>query len=141
MPRAVQTEAHRKDMVRTVQKLVLDNLRAALQQQKSEFKQRLSRIGMNHRRPLEPDSKERATQIENQEVVDALGNEAREELGLISAALERISSGKFGVCTECGERVSEPRLVAFPQAEKCIDCASLDEEMARRSAYSSRKAG
>lgn len=115
-----------------MQKTLLDNLRGALQHQKIELKQRLSRIAMNHRRPLERDSKERATQIENQEVVDALGNEAREELGQISAALERITSGTFGLCTGCRDSISEQRLLAFPQAEKCIDCASLDEEMARR---------
>lgn len=115
-----------------MQKLPLDDLRAALQHQRNELEQRLLRIGRSHRRPLESDSKERATQIENQEVVDALGNEAREELGQISAALSRIDSGTFGLCEDCGDSISEQRLLAFPQAEKCIDCASLDEEVARR---------
>lgn len=115
-----------------MQKLPLDDLRVALQRQRNELEQRLSRIGRSHRRPLESDSKERATQIENQEVVDALGNEAREELGQISAALSRIDSGTFGFCEDCGDSISERRLLAFPQAEKCIDCASLDEEVARR---------
>ncbi len=120
-----------------MQKLLLDNLRADLQQQKRELQQRLLRISKNHRRPLESDSKERATQLENQEVVDALGNEAREELGLISAALARISAGEFGLCTDCGDSISEQRLLAFPQAEKCIDCASLDEERERRAGQES----
>ena len=115
-----------------MQKLLLDNLRADLQQQERELKQRLLRIGKNQRRPLESDSKERAIQLENQEVVDALGNEAQEELGLISAALARIAAGEFGLCTDCGNTISEQRLLAFPQAEKCIDCASLDEEKQRR---------
>jgi RNA polymerase-binding protein DksA len=110
---------------------LLDKLRAALKQQKSELEQRLVRINENHRRPLEPDSKERATQLENREVVDALGNEAREELEQIAAALQRLDSGEFGFCSGCGDEISEQRLNAFPQADRCVECASLDEERAR----------
>ncbi len=112
-------------------KLSWENLRIELQQQKAEFQQRLERIKANHRRPLETDSKERATQLENSEVVDALGNEAREELKHVTAALLRIDKGEFGICTDCGDEIGDQRLLAFPQAEKCIDCASLDEERER----------
>ena len=108
-----------------------DGLRDDLKQQKSELQQRLARINENHRRPLETDSKERAMQLENSEVVDALGNEAREELEQIAAALMRIENGEFGFCTSCRDAINEQRLQAFPQADKCIECASLDEERER----------
>jgi RNA polymerase-binding transcription factor len=108
-----------------------DSVRADLKLQKLEFEQRLARINENHRRPLETDSKERALQLENREVIDALGNEAREELERIAAALLRIENGEFGICISCGDQISEQRLAAFPQANKCIDCASLDEERER----------
>lgn len=114
-----------------MQNLSLDRLRDELKQQKSELEQRLQRINENVRRPLETDSKERALQLENREVVDALGNEAREELGQIASALRRIDNGEFGYCSDCGEAISEPRLQAFPQAARCIECASLDEERER----------
>ena len=52
----------------------LDDARSDLRRKKDELEQRLERINRNHRRPLEPDSKERAMQLENHEVVDALGN-------------------------------------------------------------------
>ena len=40
-----------------------------------------------------------------QEVVDALGNEARLELAKIMKALRRMDSGEFGTCAECaGDR-------------------------------------
>lgn len=115
----------------TMQDSSLDSLRDELKQQKEELKQRLSRIHENHRRPLETDSKERAMQLENSEVVDALGNEAREELEQISAALQRIEKGEYGFCISCGDAISEQRLKAFPRADKCIECASLDEERER----------
>ena len=112
-------------------KMSWESLRIELQQQKAELLQRLERIKENHRRPLETDSKERATQLENSEVVDALGNEAREELQHVTAALLRIEKGEFGICTDCHDEIGEQRLLAFPQAEKCIECASLDEERER----------
>jgi len=108
-----------------------NNLQADLKLQKQELERRLARIHESHRRPLETDSKERATQLENREVIDALGNEAREELVLIAAALLRIENGEFGICIACRDAISEQRLEAFPQANKCIDCASLDEERER----------
>ncbi len=109
----------------------LDKVADRLRQLKSELTERLVRINENHRRPLEVDSKERATQLENSEVVDALGNEAREELDQIAAAFCRIDAGEFGVCPDCGDTIGENRLLAFPQAEKCIECASRDEEIKR----------
>lgn len=117
-----------------MQKTSLDGLQAELLQQKQVLEQRLARINENHRRPLDVDSKERAMQLENSEVVDALGNEAREELEQIAVALVRIQSGEYGSCVSCGDEIGEQRLVAFPQADKCIDCASLSEEQDRLTA-------
>ncbi len=114
-----------------MQKTSLDGLQANLLQQKQELEQRLARINENHRRPLEQDSKERAMQLENSEVVDALGNEAREELEHIASALMRIEKAEYGSCVMCGDVISEQRLIAFPQADKCIECASLAEERER----------
>ena len=52
----------------------MDELRAELQRKKSELTARLERISLNLRRGYEADSKERAKQLEDNEVVDALGN-------------------------------------------------------------------
>ena len=48
---------------------------------------RLERITANLQRGFNADSKEMAKELEDSEVVDALGNEAREEIAKISAAL------------------------------------------------------
>ena len=106
-------------------------LRQELEAKKAELEARLERITGNLRRGYEADSKERAKQMEDNEVVDALGNEAREEVAKISAALRRMDAGDFGVCVECGSDISPGRIEAYPYAEECIDCARLDE---RRSA-------
>jgi DnaK suppressor protein len=43
-------------------------------------------------------------------------------LRLIDAALNRIDSGDYGICIECGEQISAKRLCALPWASRCIRC-------------------
>ncbi len=102
--------------------------RSALLDKKAELDVRLERITANVRRGFEADSRERAQQYEDREVVDALGNEAREELAKISSALQRMDTGEYGSCSECGSPIDEKRLDAYPYALECIDCAKSGEE-------------
>ncbi len=101
--------------------------RLQLQNKKAELTTRLERITANLRRGYDADSKERAKELEDSEVVDALGNEAREEIVKVSAALKRMDEGEYGVCNECGADIDRGRLGAHPYARKCIDCARFDE--------------
>ena len=107
-------------------------LRAELTQKKRELSERLDRISKNLRRGYEADSKERAKQLEDNEVVDALGNEARAEIAKITAALQRIDNGDFGICTECGQPIEEGRIKAYPYGDECIECAEFDERRRAR---------
>jgi RNA polymerase-binding protein DksA len=109
-----------------------NDLRHILEQNKGELTKRLERITANLRRGYDADSKERAKELEDSEVVDALGNEAREELAKISAALRRMDAGDFGVCTECGATIDRGRLDAYPYADECIDCARFEEHRKAR---------
>ena len=107
----------------------LDEIRAGLETQKRLLEARLQRIKANLRRGFNADSAEMAKELEDRDVVDALGNEATEELLKISAALERITSGEFGRCLDCGDNIPEERLIAAPLAERCIDCANEAERI------------
>lgn len=109
-----------------------DVLRQKLELKKDELIARLERITANLRRGYETDSKERAKQLEDSEVVDALGNDAREEIAKISSALRRIESGEYGICGECGTEIAQGRLDAHPYADGCIDCATLEEHRRAR---------
>ena len=102
-------------------------IREQLEAKKAELAARLDRVKANVRRGYDPDSKERAKELEDSEVVDALGNEARMEIAKISEALSRIDSGEYGICDECGAKIEEGRLTAHPYARKCIDCARYAE--------------
>lgn len=107
-------------------------LKERLEQRRDELNSRLERITANVRRSLDSDSEERAKQLEDSEVVDALGNEARDELKRIAIALDRMKSGEFGLCTGCGEQIALQRIQAYPYATACIDCAELDEQLRAR---------
>lgn len=102
-------------------------LRERLESKKNELESRLARITENVRRGYHPDSKERAKELEDSEVVDALGNEARAEIRKISSALKRMDDGDYGLCTSCGAEIAGKRLEAYPYAALCIECATLDE--------------
>ena len=107
-------------------------IRQVLEQKKQELTARLDRIHANVRRGYHADSKERAKELEDNEVVDALGNEARQELRKISAALQRLDAGDYGICIECGLPIKEGRLKVYPYADECIECAEYDEYRDRR---------
>ena len=101
-----------------------DTLRDQLQQHKAELTERVNKIKADIGRGLDADSKEQAAQLENQEVLDALANEATEELARINAAMQRMDEGTYGICTDCGVEIDIRRLNAQPFAAKCIACAS-----------------
>ena len=109
-----------------------DGLRAELQAKKQELSARLERITANLQRGFDSDSKEMAKELEDSEVVDALGNEAREEIAKISAALVRLDNGRYGTCSECSEPIKIDRMKAYPYADECIECATFDEHRRAR---------
>lgn len=108
------------------------DLRQYLLGKKAELAARIERITDNLRRGLASDSEEQAKELEDSEVVDALGNEARDELGKITAVLKRMDAGVYGTCTACDGPVGEGRLRVYPYALECIDCAELDEDIRAR---------
>jgi DnaK suppressor protein len=45
----------------------------------------------------------------------------------ITAALDRIRKGEFGICTNCGDPISLKRLQAHPMSSMCIECKKRAE--------------
>jgi DnaK suppressor protein len=46
----------------------------------------------------------------------------------INSALQRLASGDYGYCEECGVEIGIERLEARPTADLCIDCKQLEEK-------------
>lgn len=107
-------------------------IRELLLSKHQELTQRLENIKSNLTRGRSADSQEQAQELENAEVVDALGNEARNELHQIAKALDQIKNGSYGECVDCGKGIAPARLQAHPYAERCIECATRAEERGRR---------
>ena len=61
--------------------------------------------------------------------MDRLNREAT-LLRQVSDALERMTTGEYGICPECGQPISARRLAALPWAALCIQCQeAADREM------------
>jgi DnaK suppressor protein len=104
-----------------------EELRAELEQRLARLEQRMFRIRVDRRQeagPLDPDSAEQAIQLENEQVLDALDDSGRRELEETRWALERIASGVYGVCEECGAEIPVARLRSLPTTTLCVGCAA-----------------
>ena len=108
--------------------LDLNKITEQLESRKKEVLIRLERIKKNVTSRLEADSEEQVVVRENQEVLDDLGNMARAELNQINSALNRIESGDYGICVDCGIDIPEPRLIANPFALRCVTCEERHEQ-------------
>ncbi|MEQ1621838.1 MAG: TraR/DksA family transcriptional regulator [Methylococcales bacterium] len=104
-----------------------DQVRDQLIDMLEELDVRLSKITNEVKHPEEPvsqDFEEQASQVENDQVLDFLGNAARVEIEQIRHAIARIDNGEYGDCEVCGEAINPERLKAVPFTKMCIKCAS-----------------
>lgn len=102
-------------------------IRSALEARLTTLERRMGRIKSDRQReqgPLDADSEEQATELENAPVLDALDSAGRAQLEEIRAALSRLDDGRFGMCAKCGDAISIERLRAVPTAIVCRHCAS-----------------
>ncbi len=53
-----------------------------------------------------------------------------ERINRLSAALQRLDEGHYGMCERCGQPIQPARLQALPEAELCRDCQEKVERMA-----------
>jgi len=60
--------------------------------------------------------------IENELVERHLG-----DLAALEAARQRIQSGTYGTCSDCGEAIGAERLKANPVALRCAECQTARE--------------
>lgn len=103
-----------------------DNARTRLETQLVELEDRLSRIERDLAEPADPDSSERAVQMEDDQALEGQAAVISNDIASVRRALERIAEGTYGECARCGQEISAGRLEARPEAALCIDCASED---------------
>ena len=102
-----------------------------LQNLRGELTRRITAIeaDIHHKtEPVEKDFAEQVTQRENDEVLSAIDEEAKQTVHLIDAALARLKNGTYGICAICGEEIPEKRLAALPYVSTCIACAEKNNQ-------------
>lgn len=101
-----------------------DAIRRRLEERLAVLRRRTGEVERDLRMQRNPDSEERAIEMENDDVLEALEDGGRAEIARIQAALARMDDGSYGTCSECGESIAPGRLEALPFASTCIECAT-----------------
>lgn len=73
-----------------------------------------------------------ALDAEYHELSSQLAEVESSELVQIDVALERIATGDYGVCDDCGRNIPLIRLRAVPYATLCIQCQRGEEAVSGR---------
>ena len=71
---------------------------------------------------------DRANNAYSRELLFSLSDSERHTLLRVEEALQRVESGTYGVCINCGNEIRPGRLRAVPWARYCIDCQELAEK-------------
>ena len=69
-----------------------------------------------------------ANETADQATMLTLQHSAERQLDHVNEALERIADGKYGTCTNCGNKINPDRLEASPFSTLCIDCQNLSDK-------------
>jgi DnaK suppressor protein len=59
----------------------------------------------------------------------------REKLQSIDEAMNRMKTGSYGECEECGDDIEIERLMALPFTRLCLDCKSKQERQKKLKVY------
>lgn len=56
----------------------------------------------------------------------------------IAAAEQRLATGRYGMCIDCGDPIRFKRLDAYPTAKRCLACQERREKLQAPSPYTGR---
>jgi RNA polymerase-binding transcription factor DksA len=101
--------------------------RARLEAQLAELEGRQDRIARDLAEPLNPDSSERAVEMEDDVSLEGQAALIVCEIASVKRALARIENGTYGECVRCGAEIAPQRLEARPEAALCFECASKEQ--------------
>lgn len=102
----------------------MEHFKTKLLALKDELTQRINAIDKDIKHEgMSSNWTEQATERENDEVLESLGNASEQELIMINAALKRIDSGDYFSCSICGEEIPTSRLELLPFSSHCVNCA------------------
>ena len=107
---------------------MFDDLRAELERQLRRLEKSMV-VSEEASRPVELDQQavgrlSRMDSLQSQHMSKNLHEREQARYAAVRAALERMDSGEYGICVECGGEIEYGRLMVVPEAERCPRCAS-----------------
>jgi len=75
-----------------------------------------------------PDPADRATAESDRNFELRIRDRERKLLSKVKKAIERIDNDSYGICDDCGDDISQPRLDARPVTTLCIECKTRQED-------------
>jgi RNA polymerase-binding transcription factor len=117
MPKAAFTQRQLRPLARAIERR-----EEKLRREIAEERERAYSEGFSEMREPSGDVADHAfarisAEIEHQRIQGHLA-----EIRDLAAARERLESGVFGACVDCGEPIERARLTAFPAAARCAIC-------------------
>ena len=111
-----------------------------LRERQVELQARLMRLE-DEAQELGEDSRPRYSNHPADEAVDLLDRAGRDavarvlidDMAQVDRALDRLASGSYGLCDDCGQPIPPKRLEARPTATLCVSCQAKREAQAARS--------
>lgn len=105
-----------------------DKYRTKIRSRLAELQGRLEKVEDALNEPADQDLEDQAIELEDDEVLESVGFAGLKEISLLVDALARIDRGTYGVCSMCGQPISDERLDAVPFTMLCRNCAKAGPE-------------
>ena len=113
---SVKFEEEMRKSLLALKQEILDNISS----QNSSFQSLISSSDSKDEADIASDEIDR-------KMLESMSSQEAEKLVSINAALSRLNAKRYGVCLQCGKKISEGRLRAIPYAVFCIDCQNASE--------------
>lgn len=115
----------------------IDELRAALERRRAEIRGEVDRMDEEVRSIGQDQGDEKGSlgnhlaedgsNVTEAERLSTIGDDMRDVLAQVEAALARMDEGTYGTCQRCGKPINPERLEAFPYVAYDIDCQTILE--------------
>jgi DnaK suppressor protein len=110
-----------------------------LEEQRSALNRSIKSLGTTRdaeqSREIVKDPYGAASMTHDDEVAATMADRRSRQLRQVTAALEDINAGRYGICRECEEPIAKARLKVMPFATRCVACQQkLEAEGLQRAA-------
>jgi RNA polymerase-binding protein DksA len=113
----------------------MSSIKKNLEEQRSALTDSIKALGSerstDHAREIVKDPYGAASITHDDEVSCAVADHRARQLAEVTAALDDINAGRYGICRECGEAIAKARLKVMPFATRCVACQARVEGLER----------